>query len=80
MELLARIKACDAMPKAKFIITPISGDMSIAPITTALLFILRPMEAMRIAKINIYRLEPLTTPPSDILLSISNMSTWSTLR
>ena len=58
---------------------PISGDMSMAPIITAVEFIFNPMDAIKIASTRITRFVPLTTPALNILSSISSydaVSPW----
>ena len=44
-------------------IGPIKGEMSMAPIITAVELTLRPNEAMKIAKISTHRLAPLKLTP-----------------
>ncbi len=62
------------MPRAKPMPTmgPMSGDTSMAPMTTAVEFTLSPRQAMSIANMSIQRLVPLKSiPPS------TSLRTWS---
>ncbi len=52
-------------------IGPVSGDMSIAPITTAVLSILRPREQINILHIRIHMLKPLKETPD--LISVIDL-------
>ena len=51
------------MPKPMPIIGPINGDISIAPIITAVELTFNPREATKIAKIKIHKFVPLNTTP-----------------
>ena len=57
-----------AVPTAKPIpmIGPISGEMSMAPIMTAVELTLSPKEAMKIARISIHKVAPWKSTPSVI--------------
>ncbi len=48
---------------------PISGEMSMAPMITAVELVFRPSEAMKMARIRISMLVPLKETPSRIALS-----------
>ncbi len=45
------------------IMTPMRGEISMAPMMTAVLFMLSPMEAMKMARIRMHILVPLRVPP-----------------
>ena len=61
------------------IIGPISGEISIAPIITAVAFIFKPTEAIIMAHINIMKLAPPILTPSNIFSWISSYVAWSFL-
>ena len=58
------IMSAVAMPRPISWMVPISGEISMAPMMTAVEFVLRPMEAIRMAKNRIDRFIPLTRPPA----------------
>ena len=62
------------------IITPISGDINIAPIITAVLFIFKPIEAINIAKIKIAIFVPFNKAPLSILSEISSIDALSAFK
>ncbi len=51
---------------------PMSGDISMAPIMTAVELTLSPNDAMRMAKIKIHRLAPLNSTPARMLATVSS--------
>lgn len=57
-------------------IGPIKGEMSMAPMITAVELILRPMEAIKIAKIKVHKAEPekLTPRLIDSMVPVSSVS------
>ena len=59
---------------------PIRGEISIAPIITAVEFMFRPMEAIRMARISTHMLVPLTAALSTSRIRISSWEAVSLLR
>ncbi len=55
-------------------IGPIKGDISIAPITTALELTFNPIDAIRIENTNIHAVCPLMEIPSLIVLAVASLS------
>ena len=68
-----------AMANPMPIMGPINGDMSMAPMMTAVEFTFRPREAMNMANINTHRLAPLKETPPVICSTISASSSMSCL-
>ncbi len=58
---------------------PISGEMSMAPMITAVELVFRPSEAMKMARIRISMLVPLKETPSRIALSASSCGSRSSV-
>ena len=69
-----RSKSSVPTPNPIPMIGPMSGEISIAPMMTAVEFMFRPREAIKIAKTRTQRLGPLKMMPSLILLVTSFLS------
>ncbi len=76
---LTRVKSWVAMPRPMPMIGPMSGEISMAPIITATLSVLRPSEAMNMAKINVSSWLPLNETPERMLVSMSACGSRSPL-
>ena len=68
-----------AMPYPVATMPPMSGEMSMAPMITATLFMLRPTEAIKIAMIKITRFAPFTVESASIRAAISSTGALSRL-
>ena len=66
------LKFCTPRPKPMPMIGPISGEMSIAPIITAVELVFNPSDAMKIANISTTILVPLNDTPRFTSASISS--------
>lgn len=62
-DFLIKGKSYCAVPSPTPRIGPISGEMSIAPMITAVELTFKPIEAMSVAKIKVHRLTPLNITP-----------------
>jgi hypothetical protein len=67
-------------PKPAPIIGPISGDISIAPMITAVEFTFRPIDATTIAQAKIHKLDPLNEMLDVTLSNTSFLSSSPLLR
>lgn len=76
-DFLIRSKSEIPNPNPKPIIGPIRGEISIAPMITAVEFIFKPREATKTAKINTQRLVPLNSTPFRIVSIVSFSSSLS---
>ena len=68
---LSRSKSWMPTPRPMPMMGPIRGDMSMAPIMTAVELVFRPSEAMKMARMRITRLVPRNDTPSRIDASAS---------
>ncbi len=70
------------MPSPIPMIGPISGDISMAPMMTAVEFMFKPKLAISTAQIRIHRLAPLKLVPLTMLsmASVSSILSWSSDR
>ena len=64
-------------PTPKPMIGPIRGEINMAPIITAVEFVLRPKEAINVAKIRTQRFVPLNSIPLLIVSIVSSSSSLS---
>ena len=74
---LSRAKSFIPVASPMPMIGPIRGDISMAPIITAVEFTFNPKEAMKMAKISTQRLAPLKLTPLVICSTISFSSSMS---
>ena len=64
-------------PRPKPMMGPISGDINIAPIITAVEFMFKPNEAINVAKMSTHRFVPLNSTPRLIDSIVSRSSSFS---
>ncbi|MNH45934.1 hypothetical protein D3C79_1085330 [compost metagenome] len=69
-----RRRSCTAAPYPKPTMGPISGEISMAPMITAVEFVLSPTEAIRMAKNSTQRLVPPNCTPDRIVSSMTDAS------
>ena len=74
---LIRSKSEIPSPRPNPMIGPISGEINIAPIITAVEFVFKPSEATKVAKIRTQRFVPLNSMPFRIDSIVSSSSSFS---